>query len=186
MVAGITAIIATAVVSISALLIADDIVHGNDSFIASVGAQAGEIAANTINAIANSFPSHFEMIQNTIAQTEKRIAAGGIAEEHWRHNSVYVLHSTNINRVFYVGITNSPGVRNNAHQKDPRFVEMHDFNLIVVTTGLNRLEALAVEQTLIAGYSIEQLKNIRNAIAEGRYDQFTKEARIARKLILRW
>ena len=55
--------------------------------------------------------------------------------------------------------------------------------MIPIATNLTRKEARALEQSLIAAYTIGALNNAINSIAESKWDDFTYEFERANSLI---
>ena len=81
----------------------------------------------------------------------------------YRNNSVYVLRDNN-NDVKYVGRTNNQKRRKNAHSKHP---VKKNYTMTVIASGMNKIEAKIMEQTLISAYTLNNLDNARREIARG-------------------
>ena len=80
-----------------------------------------------------------------------------------RDNSVYVLKDSD-GDVQYVGRTKDVKRRKNAHSKHPI---KKNYNMTVVASGMNKIEARLMEQTLISAYTLKNLDNARREISKG-------------------
>ena len=93
-----------------------------------------------------------------------------------------ILHNKDVG-IFYVGRTNNPARRRGEHLRDPRFEHRLQFELYVVQTDLGWMQARALEQVLIAGFTLQKLDNIRNSIAIGNYGSLWNYLDAARTLV---
>ncbi len=116
-----------------------------------------------------------------VASTVNRVAQGiqnavnnakNIVER--KDNSVYKLVDS-AGQTRYVGITNNTERREKEHKNNPNHPERAGYRMDVIATGLTRYEARAVEQTVIAAFTLEKLDNARNEIAKGNLPKFRSE-----------
>ena len=116
-----------------------------------------------------------------VASTVNRVAQGiqdavnnakNIVEQ--KDNSVYKLVDS-AGQTRYVGITNNTERRRKEHKNNPNHPERAGYRMDVIATGLTRYEARAVEQTVIAAFTLEKLDNARNEIAKGNLPKFRSE-----------
>ena len=91
-----------------------------------------------------------------------------------KDNSVYKLVDS-AGQTRYVGITNNTERRRKEHKNNPNHPERAGYRMDVIATGLTRYEARAVEQTVIAAFTLEKLDNARNEIAKGNLPKFRSE-----------
>lgn len=102
----------------------------------------------------------------------------------YRGYSVYLLRQRSDKKVMYVGITSqNPNDRWNQHKNDnlpvnkkhPKKTGDEYWYMQVVFTGLNKMEARAMEQSLICIYTFDALSNARYEISEGKIGEFESE-----------
>ena len=116
--------------------------------------------ASTVNWVAQGIQNAVNNAKNIVEQKD---------------NSVYKLVDKNTRETKYIGRTNDPGRRATEHQHDPKHPERENYDMVVIATGLNKFEARAVEQTIIAAFTLEKLDNARNEIAKGNLSKFRSE-----------
>ena len=85
------------------------------------------------------------------------------------NNSVYLLIDPNDGLVKYVGRTNNPPKRWNAHKRRDDF---KNYQMVVVATGLSKPESMLLEQVLISAFTLQYLSNARREIAVGNIPNF--------------
>ena len=158
--------ISAAVASISAAIASSWTVIG-----AIAGITIGAIILGSIIYHASNYIAEAELTKSwALAQ----IRDGGISKNRLSGHSVYIIYKKGTDNVYYVGRTSNFSARQRAHQKGSgaKFPE-EEYIMMVVATGLTLENARALEQTLITAFTLKELKNVINSIAESKHDDFT-------------
>lgn len=119
----------------------------------------------------------------TISAVKSKARADGINPNSLRNYTVYVIVKKGTIDVVYVGITKRYSTRKTQHKK--RF-PTDKFTMMPIATALTKNEARAMEQTIIAAYTLDTLVNMINSISPQKWSKFKSEFEQMTTLMQSW
>lgn len=147
---------------------------------------AAAIAIVAIVYTVNQFISLYNKAIQTINAVKLKIQAGGLNPQNLRQHSVYVIYKKTNKHVVYVGRTCNFKARQNRHQGTHGRYPKTQYTMIPVATGLTLTQARALEQTLIAAFTLKVLDNMINSVSPSKWGQFVEAAGEMESLIMSW